>query len=84
MKKSIRALLSVVFCLVFLCACAEISNSNENSTLTQSDVKNLLDVYHDGGILKNNCSANDLNENLFNWINNSYVFFFAGNYWPSY
>ena len=64
MKKSIRAMLSVVFCLAFLCACTETSNSNENSTLTQSDVINLLDVYHDGGILKNNCSANDLNENF--------------------
>ena len=65
MKKSIRALLSVVFCLAFLCACAEISNSNENSTLTQSDVENLLDVYHEGRILQRNCNAKQLDVNDF-------------------
>ena len=65
MKKSIRALLSVVFCLAFLCACAEISNSNENSTLTQSDVENLLDVYHKGRILQRNCNAKQLAVNDF-------------------
>lgn len=65
MKKSIRALLSVIFCLAFLCACAEISNSNENSTLTQSYVENLLDVYHEGRILQRNCNAKQLDVNDF-------------------
>ena len=51
-------------CLFIFCGCAK-SNSDINSTLSDTDVINLLDVYHEGRILQRNCNAKQLDVNDF-------------------
>ena len=61
MRKIFKIFSFLVLCLFIFCGCIN-SNSGINSTLTDADVENLLNVYHKGGILKNNCTADNLNE----------------------
>ena len=60
MRKIFKIFSFLVLCLFIFCGCIN-SNSGINSTLTDADVENLLNVYHKGGILKNNCTADNLN-----------------------
>ena len=62
MRKIFKIFSFFVLCLFIFCSCAK-SNSDINSTLSDTDVENLLNVYHKGGILQRICSINDLDEN---------------------
>lgn len=62
MRKIFKIFSFFVLCLFIFCGCVK-SNPDINSTLSDTDVENLLNVYHKGGILQRICSINDLDEN---------------------